>query len=343
MPKLGAKKATGGGAYFSAPSKSLTFIHSGCELLNCALGGGWPLGRVSNIIGDKSTGKTLLAMEAVANFLRQFPKGRARYRESEAAFDQEYAENGLGISLDRVEFWPEEGEPFSTVEQFHNDLAEFTTECGDKVPGIYILDSLDALSDSAEMAREVGDKQTYGTQKAKEMSQLFRQRVRAIKKSSVHLMVISQIRDKINALAFGKKYTRAGGHALDFYASQVVALAYTGEIKGKVMGVDLVKGISVEAKIEKNKVGLPRRKAAFEIMFGFGVDDLGASLDWLVEMGRLDALGLKSKEAAGKYLRDIEKTTDKEYRAEVERISAAVRTVWGEWQMAMLPKRRKYG
>src|ERR1019366_3976564 len=90
-----------GGNYFSSPKTGIEFISSGCHNLDLALGGGWAEGRVSNIVGDKSTGKSLLAIEACANFAIKYPKGTIRYREAEAAFDRPYAE-ALGMPVDHV-------------------------------------------------------------------------------------------------------------------------------------------------------------------------------------------------------------------------------------------------
>ncbi len=202
------------GAYFLAPSKSYTFIHSGATVLDSVLGGGWPLSRVSNIIGDRSTGKTLLAIEAMANFARSFPKCKSRFAETEAAFDDEYAD-ALGIPMNRVE---RPQSPLDTVEEFHDDVLEYID--GVKSGGLYILDSLDALSDAAELKESI-DKGSYGMGKAKKMSQMFRRIIRKLEQSNCHLMIISQTRQRIN-VAFGRQYTRSGGSSLDFYASQIL-------------------------------------------------------------------------------------------------------------------------
>src|SRR5271166_4934530 len=106
------------GNYFTAPKTNLEFIASGCKVFDCALGGGWPLGRISNIVGDKSSGKTLIAIEACANFSRQFPNGQIYYRESEAAFDTGYAQ-ALGMPEEKVDFGDDE---FITVEDLFEDM-----------------------------------------------------------------------------------------------------------------------------------------------------------------------------------------------------------------------------
>ncbi len=265
-----------GGSYFAAPARNVKFTHSGCTLLDCALGGGWAEQRIINIVGDKSSGKTLLCIEASANFAMKYPKGKIYYREAEAAFDEDYAE-ALGMPIDRIDF----GEPFDTVEQFFNDLSDICKKA--RQPVLYILDSLDALSDEAEMDRAI-DKGSFGAGKAKKMSELFRRLTRTLKGSQVTLIIVSQIRDKIGVM-FGDKTSRTGGRALDFYSSQVVYLSQIKTIVKTVGKIKRVTGIRVRAKLKKCKVGLPFREAEFPIKFGYGVDDEIASEDWLSVVG----------------------------------------------------------
>src|SRR5260370_36692879 len=100
--------------YFTS-SKPHSFVKSGCTLLDCALGGGWVLGRVVNIVGDKSTAKTALAVEALTNFVRDYPDGKAAYRDAEAAFDQGYSE-AMGLPLEKVDFGDPD-KPLLTMEE----------------------------------------------------------------------------------------------------------------------------------------------------------------------------------------------------------------------------------
>src|SRR3990172_1731587 len=151
---LKRRPANTGGLYFSSTKTNIDFISSGCAVLDCVLGGGWPLGRVVNIVGDKSTGKTLLAIEAAANCAATFTKGRIWYREAEAAFDRNYAA-ALGMPLARVSFGDAR---LRTVEDLFEDLAGAIKSLGVKgPPGLYIVDSLDALSDRAELDRDMGE------------------------------------------------------------------------------------------------------------------------------------------------------------------------------------------
>ncbi len=319
------------GNYFTAPKTNLEFIPSGCKVFDCALGGGWPLGRISNIVGDKASGKTLVAIEACANFSRQFTKGNIYYREAEAAFDNDYAQ-ALGMPIDRVDFG--DGE-FFTVEDLFEDLESVLKELPKGTPGLYIIDSLDALSDRDEIGREI-DKASMGAQKAKLMSQLFRRLIRRLNEKRIHVMFISQIRDKINAFGFGRKTDRSGGHALDFYASQIVYLSRIKTLEKTKKDVKRAVGILVKAHLDKNKVALPYREAEFEISFGFGIDDLKASLDWLEEVKRLSK---DERKVVEKQLLDV---SDEDFLDFLNNTNRRVETVWREIEQSFMPSRVKY-
>jgi recombination protein RecA len=331
-PKLRARSK--GGSYFAAPTTDLEFVHSGSELLNCVLGGGWPLGRIVNIVGDKSTGKTLLAIEAFANFCRQYPTGAMFYNEAESAFDKSYA-SALGLPVDRITFT----EGCDTVEQLFDDLEDKLKGMQRKQAGLYVLDSLDALTDKAEMERGISEG-SYGAAKAKQMSQLFRRLVRGVKKRRMLVMIISQVRDNIG-VTFGSKTTRSGGRALDFYASQVLFLAQVATLRKTISKVVRPIGITVKGKCTKNKIGLPLRECEFDIKFGYGVDDMGASLRWLNEVGKLSRVGLNQAQVPG-YLKRLDDMSEEDHIAERSKVDAEVRGVWSEIEQYFLPKRGKY-
>ena len=328
-------RASGGGNYFSAAKSNIEFISSGCQTLDLALSGGWAENRISNVVGDKAVGKTLIAIEAAANFAIKYPKGKIRYRECEAAFDRGYA-SALGMPLDRVDF----GEPLETVEDLFEDLQKVIA--GAKQPELYIVDSLDALSDRAEMERSM-DEGTYGAAKAKNMSQMFRRSVRAMERSRVTGMIISQVRSKIG-ISFGRNTTRSGGRALDFYASQVLYLS-SGMVDYKtVRGDKRPVGLSVRAKIDKNKVGLGGRETEFQIMFGFGINDVGSSLDWLKKTKLLEEVGLNSR-IVDKDLDVIKKQYVSAGTPDIPAsvIAEAVDRHWRAIDARLMPTRSKYG
>jgi len=300
------------------------------------LGGGYAQGRIINIVGDKSTGKTLLAIEACANFALANPKGKIRYKEAEAAFDKGYAEI-LGMPISRVEFEEEN----DTVEELQKDLKDFAERCRkSRQPGLYIVDSLDALSDKAEQERDI-EKGTYGAAKAKLMSEMFRREKRNLQTAKVTVMIISQVRDKINAL-FGRKWTRSGGRALDFYASQVVYLAEIKKLVKTVRGIKRPHGVVIRCKLTKNKVGIPFREVDFSLIFGYGIDDVLASLDWLKDVKALPKVGLLQGCRVSQEAKRIKSLPARDRKKWMAKLATAVRTEWVSIEEEFLPKETKY-
>jgi len=321
---------TTGGIYFKESHDTETFT-TGCTLLDCALGGGWAVGRICNIVGDKSTGKTLAAIEACANYAAKYDVAPIYYAEAEAAFDVTYAES-LGLPVARVNFV----EDCFTVEALFDAL---TTVVADHDEALFVIDSLDALSDQAELDREMGAG-TYGASKAKQLSQMFRRLVKKMGAKKVTVMVISQVRDNIG-VTFGKKVTRSGGRALDFYASQVLWLSHIARIKKIRKGIERVVGVRVKGMVEKNKVGLPFREIEFPIYFSYGVEDVVAGLTWLIDNKQTSVYNL-DESAAKKLLKRIEKVDDEEYFKHKEGVSAAVKKAWAQVEQSFAPRRRKY-
>ena len=341
MAKRKKVKKEDQGDYFPDPTPNREFISTGSTLLDCAIGGGWRLGRVSNIIGDKSSGKTLLCIEATANFARQYSEGDIWYREAESAFDTEYA-GSLGMPLDRVNF--SERGTFITVEDFFNDVKAITENRDKDRPGIYIVDSLDALSSVAEQERAIED-QTYAMEKAKQLSQLFRRQVQIIEQHNIALLIISQVRDKINAVGFGRKTTRSGGRAMDFYCSIVIYLAQTGLEKKTINKVERPTGVKIVAKVDKNKVSLPYRKCEFPILFGYGIDDLASIANWYKEIGTFAELKKATGLTAGdpkKLVAEAIKLTDKKYKKICEKAATAAKERWASIEQDFKPTRSKY-
>lgn len=371
-------KSKGGGLYFSKPGAAYTFFSTGNVLLDQVIGGGLPLGRVSNIIGDASAGKSLIATESSVSFCNRFPKGLPFYRESEAAFEVDYAE-ALGANLDRIDFGPDGidtlwdtiedvfidmGDKFKEVMDSNNDklnkrLEKLHTKlfnCNSKrdrrelqeeikgfeadlVAAFYVVDSLDALSDRAEQKRKI-DEGSYAMEKQKKLHQLFRRYVRKIKGSNMHVMFISQTRDKIG-VSFGEKTTVNGDGSLKFYASQRVKLARLEQIRKEVRGIKYTTGIKIKARCTKNKIGLPHRVCDFAIKFGFGMNDAAACLHFLIESKMVDGLGLSLEKA-----KKLEKFLDRLDQEAHEEWGTVIRDelvkVWPEIQSETLPTWSKY-
>lgn len=321
-----------------APERPLAFIDTGCSLLNCVISGkvagGYPCGRITNIVGDKSTGKTLLAIEACANFAQQYPDGIIYYNETESAFDKAYAAS-LGMPIERIEFAP----PCYTVEDWYNHLVAIIEEDRNK-PILYILDSLDALSDVAELARGIGDA-TMGQNKAKKMSELFRRMNQKMSKANLTLIIISQVRANIG-VKFGRKVIRSGGHALDFFASIVLFLAHIKQLKKTKKKVERPTGVVIQTKCDKNKVSMPFRECHFPIIFNFGIDSVAAALEWAIENEQHRFFGLKSIEAAKEYLKESYSWDTKTYFKNLYRINAGLQEAWVEIEERFKPMRSKY-
>jgi recombination protein RecA len=326
------------------PFEHIEFYSSGSTLLDLALGGGWAVGRVANVIGDKSVGKTLVAIEGFANFSRKFPGKSMRYVPAEGAFDPPYARK-MGFPIDVTS--PKD--LIETVEQLNDDLVPFLKQKG---PSLYVVDSLDALSDDSELLRpmsrgkevdEDGEvkqgKGSYGAEKAKKMSQLFRRHVTDLEQNDTTFFIISQVRENIG-VTFGKKYSRSGGKALDFYASQVLYLAHVNQIERTAKGQKRAVGVTVEAKVDKCKVGNPFRRCRFDIIFGYGIDDEQSMIDWLASSKEIDEATAKNLE---KELASLRGQQDRaglaQYNADIQKLT---RDLWAEIEARLAPPMGKY-
>lgn len=314
---------------------SLTFIKSGCTMLDCILGGGYPLGRIVNIVGDYSTGKTLLAIELCANFVRKYEKGKIYYHEAEAAFDIPYAEY-LGLPIGNVDFIGIEN---NTIESLFDSLQNVITSVKESgQPTIYIVDSLDALTDEAEKNRAITDG-TYGS-KAKQLSQLFRRIIGQMKDTPVLIFIISQTRSKVGVM-FGEKISRSGGKALDFYASQVVFLKEIKSIQIQRQGIKKSVGIEVEAKIKKNKIGIPYGKCKFPILFSYGIDDIKASIDYINMINKTPLHEIIPK-LERKHLRNLDLLRTPETESIAKEIIDLAKVTYIECEENFRPKFKKY-
>lgn len=257
----------------------MSYIDSGSVLLNLALTGnsrqGWKLGRIANLVGDTSTGKTLLAVEAAICFLTNPPKGitpKVIYCESEAAFDKEHAQR-IGLDTDKVEF-----PKIKTIEDFYYKIEEVCSSAKDGEGQLIILDSLDALTSKAEEAQNIEDG-TYGTSKQKQLSFLLRRMVAQINDTNTCILIISQVRDIINPDRYGKTQYRTGGKSLDFYCTHIVWLAEGRKERNEE--TNRVYGVRSKALVTKDKDAPAFRTAEFPILWNYGVDNVSSVVEFL--------------------------------------------------------------
>jgi recombination protein RecA len=251
-------------------------IPSGSVLLDAALGiGGYPRGRVIEIYGPESSGKTTLALHAIAESQKQ--GGIAAFVDAEHALDPVYAKN-LGVNVD--ELWvsqPDTGEQAL-------EIVESLVRSG--AMDIIVVDSVAALTPRAEIEGEMGDSH-MGLQ-ARLMSQALRKLTATISKTKTCLIFINQIRMKIGVM-FGNPETTTGGFALKFYSSLRLEVRKVESIS---RGNDEVVGNKVRVKVVKNKIAPPFRKAEMDIMFGKGISAIGSMLDAALQINLIEKAGI---------------------------------------------------
>lgn len=260
----------------STDASGVEVVPSGSILLDEALGvGGYPKGRIIEMYGPESSGKTTLALHAIAE--AQKMGGIAAFIDAEHALDPVYAKN-LGVNID--ELWvsqPDTGEQAL-------EIAESLVRSG--AVDIIVVDSVAALTPQAEIEGDMGDSH-MGLQ-ARLMSQALRKLTAIIGKSKCILVFINQIRMKIGVM-FGNPETTTGGNALKFYSSIRLEIRRIESIDAK--GAEDAVGNRVRVKIVKNKVAPPFRKVELDIYFGKGVSAMSSLLDGAVKYGLIDKKG----------------------------------------------------
>ena len=351
--------------------KEITFLTTGCTLLDCVIAGnsngrgGWPFGRMVNIVGDKSTGKTLLVEEAFANLFMKKPDGKPAYpgakgyyRETEAAFDVSYAK-ALGVDTSKIDFGPDGPDThWQTMEDVMEDLERILDKRDEEItekakllkkqkgnrskklgaleveaaktmpPILYAIDSLDALTTRQEIKRDL-DEGSYNLEKQKIFGKLFRTMVGRMKRANLLLIIISQTRDRIGPMIRGVKYRRHCDKVLNFYASAVIYLADLGKVKETHKGLTRPVAIKVKAAAHKNKITMPFRECVFELRFGYGIDDEWACLEYLKEVKRLKDIGLSE-------------LPDDLRRIDIARLKQKTAEVYIDIEKMFLPAKGKY-
>lgn len=320
--------------------EDLRFIPSGSTLLNCALSdsieGGFPQGKIVNVVGDSSAGKTMIAETLLAELANdsRFDGYDLYLDDSEHALEMDIVKLFGKKAAKRIQApkYDDGGEPVysDTVEQWYARILSLVEK---GVPFVYVLDSLDTLTDASEYdqadnlskAADRGDSNlempaSYGMAKAKLMSQILRTLKGKLARTKSTLIIISQTRDNVNARPGQPTKKRAGGKALEFYCSHVVWLVVTKTHKAGKKGSEEVIGRQVEAKVTKNKITGKIRTVSFDIFYDYGVDDIGSCVDFLIRHGvikqagayfQADALGISEKLYRTKLLTAIEEDAEK--------------------------------
>lgn len=269
-------KQFGDGSIMKLGEKSkidVELFSSGSLSLDLALGGGYPKGRIIEIYGPESSGKTTLALHAISEIQKQ--GGQAAFIDAEHALDPSYARK-IGVDTGNLLIsQPDNGEQAL-------EICETLVRSG--AVDLIVVDSVAALVPQAEIDGDMGDAQ-MGLQ-ARLMSQAMRKLTGVISKTKATVIFINQIRMKIGVM-FGNPETTTGGNALKFYASVRMDIRRIGQIKS---GED-ISGNRTKIKIVKNKIAAPFRTAEFDIMYNEGISKVGDVLDLAVKYGVMDKAG----------------------------------------------------
>lgn len=272
------------------------YLSTGCDLLDLVVGGGKGMGHrvgtLANYVAPEAVGKSFLMGELIARNHYAHKGFQWKYDDVEHRF--RFDTNGLyGIQI------CEPSEPSSnTVEELDAGLGSWIRRRDDSVPGVYIVDSLDQLANADTLDREeerieaydkgkeIKSSGTYGTTSAKFLAQeFFRTKMTAIKGSQTLLIFISQVRDNFGAGMFAKKYKRTGGKALDHACNDIIWLKKIAPIRVKGSdGVERDIGNLVQAETTKSSTARPCRKCIFPLYYTYGVDNIGANLDYLYDL-----------------------------------------------------------
>jgi len=319
-------------------NEKLVLLPTGSTLLNLALSqtpdGGWPVGRIVNIVGDQATGKTFLALELIGALFNS-----KKYKDYKIFYD----ETECAMSIDTNHLYNYEikdfllDPPSKTIEDFYKSVLD---KLNTHSKFVYILDSLDALSDEDSIKRDICEG-AYRVRVATVMNQFFKDFCDSFKEKEVLLVIISQLRDNIGVM-FGSKQRRAGGKALNFFASHIIWLYSGKEIEDR----NRVIGTNVRVKVKKNKIAPDKREISFPLYHDYGLDDIESMVDFLIDeniwkkpKGKriIDTDGFMKDMMKNKIIDEIEKGKRQ------QELRDLVAKEWYKIEESIKINRRKYG
>lgn len=292
------------------------FFSTGSTLLDYALSekrAGIGSGRVTQIYGDEATGKTLLAVEVLADAQRK--GGIGIFLDAESTLDLERAKKICGLSLDKDVFCL--GHPH-TVEEIFEIYVEAALVMAEKKPVVIVIDSLSSLPSNKEITQNIADNVKY-PHRARVVSTSFRQYMPRISKAQLTLIFVGQTRID-PTMMFGDNRVTDGGKALGFYSSHIILLKRKKILYGDKDKKNPV-GVSVEATVKKTKLASPLKKVEFDILFNYGVDNLKSMAEFIREQTEASKYGMideremvdsYSDKNVYNYIKKVEESKEKE-------------------------------
>lgn len=338
--------AVDGGLYFESTSTRPRFS-TGCTPLDLEVQG-LSKDQLINVVGDSSTGKSLLMCEWAATFMATFPGSIVRIKDVEDAYDEGYLRS-IGIPMDAIEMVEnKDGEPgyvANTVEGVQKDIFKQlarSQKTGEHI--LYIIDSWDVLSEEQEQDKEIGKSKSRAN-KAKVGSEFGRRLWHEMASAHVTIIIVSQIRDNIGVM-FGPKYRRSGGNWFDFLCSQVFWLFQDSTaIERTHKGVKRKYGRWTRVRCSKNRKTGDCEDVYMPIIKGYGVDDLMACTRYLIEVGKAedqwDGNADEAKTQAKKYMNSCWKYDAEKYASELSEMAEVVKKVHGQIMKDFRVRRKK--
>ena len=296
------------------------YLSTGCTILDLAIAnrlpGGFGAGRISHVVGHESSAKSIISLEPLGAAQRQ--GGYATFIDGEMTLDLRRAEELFGIDIKSLKYISVANSDEMTIDYiFYTILPKLEKEAKELgEPCCVAVDSLSAIPSKIEMDED-SESTGYGVSRAKVLSRCFRKHIWLLSKSNLGMIFVDQTRQNIG-VSFGKKHTFSGGEALKFYASTRIYTTHESEIKNK-HGQAI--GINVAFKVEKNKIAPPFCKGTFRVLFDYGIDDIGTSIQFIKEATgekgsyKVFNESFKSLDLAIKYIED--NNLEKELQLEV--------------------------